>query len=152
MSGDVLKEELMAPSAVIAAVDGPSSTCSAPGSPATKTNFQHFNQIRGFTCCSTAFTSHCVAEFTGSKESGTSSTDAPIASSVQFSIREPSPLRRQGSCEMLTSELAQPEVVSSPAHEMPKRSSSSLEISCALPERSAVVTCSSPRRSTHCQQ
>ncbi|KAF1780018.1 hypothetical protein GQ600_20148 [Phytophthora cactorum] len=39
----------------LSSVDGPSSTCSAPGSPATETDFQHFNQIRSFACCSTAF-------------------------------------------------------------------------------------------------
>ncbi|KAF1780020.1 hypothetical protein GQ600_20150 [Phytophthora cactorum] len=124
MSGDVLKEELMAPSA---------AHCQQWMAQVRRVQHQAHQQRRPTSSTSTRSGASpvaplpspltCVAEFTGSKESGTSSTDAPIASSVQFSIREPSPLRRQGSCEMLTSELAQP------------------EISCALPERSAVVTC-----------
>ncbi|KAG3166288.1 hypothetical protein PI126_g4261 [Phytophthora idaei] len=142
MSGDVLKEELMAPSA---------AHCQQWMAQVRRVQHQAHQQRRPTSSTSTRSGASpvaplpspltSVAEFTGSKESGTSSTDAPIASSVQFSIREPSPLRRQGFCEMLTSELAQPEVVSSPAHEMPKRPSSSSEISCVLPERSAVVTC-----------
>ncbi|ETN08734.1 hypothetical protein PPTG_11573 [Phytophthora nicotianae INRA-310] len=43
----------------MSAVDGAGSTCPAAGSPATKTSFQLFNQIRSFTCCSTAFTYEC---------------------------------------------------------------------------------------------
>ncbi|KAF4130838.1 hypothetical protein GN958_ATG19967 [Phytophthora infestans] len=85
-----------------------------------------------------------VAEFAGSGETRLSANEATVASSIH---REQSPLRRQGSREMSSSELAQPEVGSSHDNLPIRRLNSSSEVASALPERPAIITC---RVREHC--
>ncbi|ETP44449.1 hypothetical protein F442_08964 [Phytophthora nicotianae P10297] len=111
MSGDVLKEELMAPSA---------AQCQQWMAQVRRVQQQAHQQRRPASSSSTRSGASpvaplpsptSVAELTASRESRTSTNDAATPSSMQSNIiREHSPLRRRGSCEMSSSELAQPEV------------------------------------------
>ncbi|ETO75291.1 hypothetical protein F444_09090 [Phytophthora nicotianae P1976] len=134
MSGDVLKEELMAPSA---------AQCQQWMVQVRRVQQQAHQQRRPTSSSSTRSGASpvaplpspltSVAELTASRESRMSTNDAATPSSMQSNIiRDHSPLRRRGSCEMSSSELAQPEVET--IHE-----NMASEISDTLPERPAVV-------------
>ncbi|KAG7381532.1 hypothetical protein PHYPSEUDO_005950 [Phytophthora pseudosyringae] len=146
MSGEVVKEELMAPSAAhcqqwMAQVRRVQQQAHQQRRPASSTSTR--SGASPVAPLPSPLTSH--AELTGSRASTTN--DATIASSVQLTaVREPSPLRGKLSREMSGSELAQPEAAPSssvrqspPSQRSGSSSLSSSAISSTRPENLAVV-------------